>query len=188
VSLRVFRDQDAPNDPSPPQPIHGRQVGGHYAPAGPPRSAPHPPLRQGRRGTTRCLFGNAFGYTLTEQQGRPNFPNGTTKEIPDDISGELTVSVDDPLAFALGGAVPHPAVGSTRIEFTLPHAGVVHFKSYGLRGKRVRTLVNGDCPAGPNSVIWDGRDDQGRALPSGAYFCRLEGWGKSVGRRIIMVR
>jgi flagellar basal-body rod modification protein FlgD len=36
-------------------------------------------------------------------------------------------------------------------------------------GKTVRTLKLGATAAGPLSLAWDGRDDQGNALPSGTY-------------------
>jgi flagellar basal-body rod modification protein FlgD len=36
-------------------------------------------------------------------------------------------------------------------------------------GKTVRTLTLGANAAGPVSVVWDGRNDQGNALPSGTY-------------------
>ena len=44
---------------------------------------------------------------------------------------------------------------------------------FAANGKRVRTLLNGVLPAGANQLVWDGRDDSGRRVPSGTYFYRL---------------
>jgi len=37
-------------------------------------------------------------------------------------------------------------------------------------------------------VSWDGRDESGRAVGNGIYFCRLEAAGASFTRRMALVR
>ena len=46
---------------------------------------------------------------------------------------------------------------------------------FDLRGRRVRELLDGrPLPAGPHTVVWDGRDDGGREVASGIYISRLD--------------
>jgi len=42
--------------------------------------------------------------------------------------------------------------------------------------------------AGPHSLAWDGRDDEGRALPAGLLFARLSTNGIERSRRIVVTR
>ncbi|MBK7048522.1 MAG: hypothetical protein IPH48_18910 [bacterium] len=70
-------------------------------------------------------------------------------------------------------ASPNPFNPRTTIAFTLPQAGDTMLAVYDLAGRRVATLVEAPLPAGPISLEWDGRDDAGRALPSGVYLVRL---------------
>jgi flagellar hook assembly protein FlgD len=50
-----------------------------------------------------------------------------------------------------------------------------------IQGRRVRTLVRGVLPAGRTTALWDGRGDDGRPVPSGVYFVRLNtrGWNRT---------
>jgi flagellar hook assembly protein FlgD len=43
-----------------------------------------------------------------------------------------------------------------------------------LAGRHVATLTAGLRGAGWHTANWQGRDDAGRLVPSGAYSCRLE--------------
>ena len=70
-------------------------------------------------------------------------------------------------------ASPNPFNPRTTITFTLPHAGDAMLAVYDLAGRRVATLVEAPLPEGPMSLDWDGRDDAGRAQPSGVYLVRL---------------
>lgn len=45
---------------------------------------------------------------------------------------------------------------------------------YDVRGRLVRTLVEGKLEAGRHSVVWDGKDTSGRAVASGIYFTTLQ--------------
>lgn len=83
-------------------------------------------------------------------------------------------------ASALLGNYPNPFNPSTTIAFTLAEPSPVAVGIYDVRGRRVRTLVDSDYGMGRNSVAWDGRDDAGRRVPSGVYFCRL-----TVGARVV---
>jgi len=83
------------------------------------------------------------------------------------------VSEESPDAPTLTDAFPNPFNPSTTLAFTLPAAGTVRLDVYDVTGRRVRRLLDGPAAAGRNEVVWDGRDDAGRALASGAYLARL---------------
>ena len=70
-------------------------------------------------------------------------------------------------------AVPNPFNPTTRIMFVLPVAERVSLDIYDATGRRVRTLVSRQLPAGSHSVAWDGRDERGQQAASGVYFSRL---------------
>ncbi len=71
---------------------------------------------------------------------------------------------------------PNPSAGhgaASRVAFFLPGNGRVTVDVFDLRGARVLRLLDEVRAAGPSSVVWDGRDDEGRAVPSGVYFVVL---------------
>jgi flagellar hook assembly protein FlgD len=55
-------------------------------------------------------------------------------------------------------------------------------------GRLVRTLVNEQAAAGENGVTWQGRDDGGRRVSSGAYYVRLVTDGQVDHRKIMMLK
>ena len=57
---------------------------------------------------------------------------------------------------------------------------------YDVTGRLVRTLVARELTHGPHSEVWQGRDDAGRPVPSGAYYVRLV-TGEGVDNRKIML-
>ena len=100
--------------------------------------------------------------------------------VPDDGTG--------PGAARLKSA-PNPFSGSTRITATPgapgDHATLV---IYDVRGRLVRRLFAGPLPAEGLNVTWDGRDDDGRLLPAGAYWSAMTGDGPRLVRRLVFVR
>ena len=76
---------------------------------------------------------------------------------------------------------PTPFAGETRLVLDLPSAGAIELVLYTVDGRSVRTLRAEAAPPDSQVVVWDGRDDSGRALPSGMYFPRL----KSGGRKLL---
>ena len=55
-------------------------------------------------------------------------------------------------------------------------------------GARVRSLADRMMPAGEYRLTWDGTNDQGRDLASGAYFYRLEADGDVQAKKLILLR
>jgi len=110
-----------------------------------------------------------------------------------DITG-LDATVDAPEFGASRGtlmlspAQPNPFNPSTRIEMSVPDAGPARLAIVDLGGRVVRTLVDEVCEGGLRSVIWDGRDDAGRPLPSGVYYSRLEHAGQTRTGRLVMLK
>ena len=83
---------------------------------------------------------------------------------------------------------PNPFSPDTRIAFDLPHEGRAELRIYAVNGRLVRTLVEEQCAEGPYSVRWDGRDDAGRPVASGVYFCTLAAPGVDESRKMILLR
>jgi hypothetical protein len=84
---------------------------------------------------------------------------------------------------------PNPFNPSTQIRFTLASPSPVRLSIFDLSGRLVRTLVDGrPHPAGRHDVVWDGLDDQARAMGSGIYICTLETAGGRDSRRMTLLR
>ncbi|HXF48020.1 MAG TPA: S8 family serine peptidase [Verrucomicrobiae bacterium] len=79
-----------------------------------------------------------------------------------------------PLAFSLGQNYPNPFNPTTTISFSLPLAEKVVLTIYNILGQKVRTLADGEKPAGTHRLIWDGKDGSGRVVSSGLYLYKLE--------------
>jgi len=74
-------------------------------------------------------------------------------------------------------ATPNPFSASTVIAVTVPERGVYSVSIYNAQGMRVATLAQGMMEKGTLPLSWNGTDERGVSLPSGTYFCRLEGSG-----------
>ncbi|MFQ5638143.1 MAG: DNRLRE domain-containing protein [bacterium] len=78
-----------------------------------------------------------------------------------------------PDEFALELNYPNPFNIETVISYRLPEAVKVRIAIYNLRGQVVRELANEFQQAGFRKVRWNGRNELGNEVSSGAYFVRL---------------
>jgi hypothetical protein len=83
---------------------------------------------------------------------------------------------------------PNPFEVSTRIDFALPTASDARLEIYDVNGRRMRILLNGRVAPGPHSLLWDGRDADGFAMPAGVYAYRLRAGQYSSEGKVVLVR
>lgn len=94
-----------------------------------------------------------------------------------------------PKTFALHQNVPNPFNPITAIHFDVPAGGGdVTLRVYDVRGRLVRTLVNGAQTEGYKSVTWDGRNEAGNAVATGTYFYRLTAPGYEQTRKMVLIK
>ena len=99
--------------------------------------------------------------------------------------GEIEKSQAVPTSFKLHQNYPNPFNPETRIQVDLPESAQVNAVVYNVRGQAVRTLVNDQRAPGRYTLLWDGRDESGAALPSGLYlFCLKSGKHKKLIKMI----
>ena len=82
----------------------------------------------------------------------------------------------------------NPMSAGTELVFSLPSPSHAVLSVYDVRGRRVATVVDEVLPAGMTSHAWDGRDDAGRALPSGVYFARLTASAGDARAKLVLLR
>lgn len=99
-----------------------------------------------------------------------------------------------PPQFSLHQNYPNPFNPTTLIRFSVhssrfagrpAHASL---KIYNLRGQVVRTLVDEEMQPGEHSVMWDGKDEQGREVASGVYFYQLAAQEIKVTKKMLLLK
>jgi len=60
----------------------------------------------------------------------------------------------------------------------LPEESYVVLKIYDLMGREIKTIVIGTENPGFKNVMWDSKDNNGRPVPSGMYFYRIDAVSK----------
>lgn len=84
---------------------------------------------------------------------------------------------------------PNPFSASATMEFSLANGGLATLEVFDVSGRLVMKVLDKYVLAGDHTAVWDGRDVDGRAQPSGVYFCRLTVGGTLAGtQRLVLVK
>ena len=93
------------------------------------------------------------------------------------------------MPFTLDQNYPNPFNPTTQITFSLKSNEQVSLVVYNMLGQQVRTLVNGqEMAAGSYSATWNGLDDRGFQMASGAYVYRLQTKSFSMTRTMMLLK
>ena len=132
------------------------------------------------------LASGTWHYRVTAEDFNNN-ESGPSNEasLQTAISG---VGDETPQAFRVKGAVPNPFNPSTSIHFSLDQSGQTTVEIFDTRGRLVRRLVNESMGAGSHEAVWDGRDDQGRGLPSGVYLAQVRSGAERGVTKMILAK
>lgn len=85
-------------------------------------------------------------------------------------------------------ARPNPFNPTTVIRYRAERAASVTIAIYDTAGRRVRTLHRGFVSEGDVEIAWQGRDEQGNAVPSGRYFVNARANGVNETTPVVLVR
>jgi len=78
-----------------------------------------------------------------------------------------------PIITKLIGNYPNPFNPETTIKFDLATNEHTRISIYNLKGQKVKSLLAENLSAGYHSIVWNGKDDYSRKVPSGIYFYKM---------------
>ena len=111
-----------------------------------------------------------------------------TTPTPGAANEDPTAAPAVPAAPSVVRVWPNPTNPGTTVAFETAAAGEVRLRLYDLAGRHVRTLVSGSRPAGPHTVRWDGRGEDGTPVAAGVYHVVLEAAGTRGVARVTVVK
>jgi hypothetical protein len=110
-------------------------------------------------------------------------------EIPVTMAdGASDTAGSEPDELSLDQNYPNPMNPVTTISFRIPHSGHVSLRIFDVRGRLVRTVVDGELPAGGHESRWDGRTRSGEMAGSGVYYFRLQAGDRTISRKLIVLK
>jgi len=100
----------------------------------------------------------------------------------------VTVAVPRLVDAAFHHARPNPFSDRTTLAFDIPEAGRVTVRIYDVRGALVASIADALYGPGSSTAAWNGRDGNGALAPSGVYFARMAYRGRTLDRKILLLR
>lgn len=147
---------------------------------------------------TPVLLGGAVvatgdsGYRIVDAGGVP----GTTCTYRVDVKRDdrtFTLFESEPVqiprpVLSLDQNRPNPFNPLTAISYSVPATARVTLDVYDIAGRLVVRLIDGVQTAGPHNEKWTGLDGAGNPVASGTYFYRMTTEGRSLVKKMLLLR
>jgi flagellar hook assembly protein FlgD len=119
--------------------------------------------------------------------------NGNRGAFSDEAAVVVTAVDERPTAglpteFALHQNYPNPFNPSTQIAYDLASPRHVSLKIFNTMGQVVKTLVDGEQPAGRYTITWDGTSEAGTRVASGVYMYVIKAGDFVQSRRLTVLK
>jgi len=132
---------------------------------------------------------NAYPFAPSGIVYVSDHPGGLYLFSVEGFTGTITAAGDLPTeTFTLSQNYPNPFNPGTSITFQMNRRAHARLFIYDVNGARVRTLVDGELPAGAHSVAWNGTDARGQTVASGVYYYRLDAGGQSATKQMVLLK
>jgi hypothetical protein len=132
----------------------------------------------------REYFWTVTAVDETRRITRPDQP--FTLRLATGLEGNQQKPV--PATYILNQNYPNPFNAETVIVFGLPQPGRVLLCLYNSQGQRVRTLADGEFREGYHTVHWDGKDAEGKRLPTGIYVIQVVGNKFRISKKALLLQ
>ena len=117
------------------------------------------------------------------------FAAGDIVNITITISDVLSSSPDNiPKEIDIGHAHPNPFNNSTSISFEMPNSENVNLSIFDMSGRNVRKMNLGVLSNGVHKVLWDGKNNFGRKVPSGVYLYSIEAGDFNQTKKMLLLK
>ena len=151
-------------------------------------------------GVTLCEATNIQGEPMVVSDGSggaiatwSDYRSGESSDIYaqrvlTDGSQPVTGAIVPGMSITLEQNYPNPFNPMTTVTYSISEKCSVTLTVYDASGKRILRLVDREQEKGSHRVEWNGRDDMGRPIASGVFFCRLTAGNETIARKMILSR
>lgn len=128
-----------------------------------------------------CDTSQAYvGYTVVYAPPSDSYPSSSITK------SQFSPHSQSPVSLKL---YSNPFNITATIQYQIAMKGNLNLAIYNATGRLVKNLVNTqECEPGVYTTTWNGKDEKGRSLPPGAYFCVLETQSCSKVVKLLKVR
>ncbi|MEO0082659.1 MAG: T9SS type A sorting domain-containing protein, partial [candidate division WOR-3 bacterium] len=106
------------------------------------------------------------------------------------VSGSVVGAKEfDPFAPALHvtlSTAPNPAMREVLVSYMVRSGEQMNIGIFDQTGRLVKTLVSGPARPGLSKVVWDLKDNDGRSVAAGVYFCKLVAGDKTQTKKLVI--
>jgi len=132
---------------------------------------------------------NDYYYVVRANYSTPDTFSAWSNEAsatPTGVEGKPEVNV---FVLQLNPVTPNPVNnGKATFRFSLPEAAYVRLDVFNVLGQKLNTLVDGKKTAGLHNVNWNVTDRNGTKLASGVYIYQLSTMGKTLTKRMTIIK
>ena len=93
-----------------------------------------------------------------------------------------------PLEFFVSQNYPNPFNPTTNIRFNIPEKSNVSIFISDIKGRKIKTLLNGRQIEGDGSVSWDATDNFGNYVSAGMYFYTVESGAYRDTKKMLLIK
>jgi len=122
-----------------------------------------------------------FYVTTVDQTGQESEPSAIM--IYDIAIGQNEITNE-----VIHSLYPNPTNGKVNISIEIPQSGNYDLSVYGIDGRIIQTIFNGNLKEGKTTISWDGKNTSGQNVPNGIYFISLIGNNTHSQQKVVMIR